>query len=376
VSQPDCIITASRSALIASLDWCAPIAKEKSPHPLSTSVLIVSTEQGTTFTTTDFDQTAVVKTAIEPSVGETRACLPARRLLESIKAFPNGTDVSLAITGPNAVLTGTGTRRRFDLPGFPHDEFPNLDTDTFSDIGVLPGPALADGLRRVQPMVSEQYARPELCAVRLDARDGMMRVASYNGSSASVLAPIGKAEIERDNVLLYGPTIAALIKLADDNEILTLSVSERRVRFSTGFESLTVRVVEGKYPNVDMLYAITRPNGFVLDSKELLAAIKTVALAGDEKTGYRMEMDWDTDELILTVQTERGTATDTVAYVERFAGPIHLTGAMNYTLLADAIGAVKSDLVRIDIGNPKETVKVSDPQHPDAAVALVAPFTN
>jgi DNA polymerase-3 subunit beta len=151
-------------------------------------------------------------------------------------------------------------------------------------------------------------------------------------------------------------TVAALIPARALRE-LHRTVSSKKLRFAVGSReasfgsergTLTVRLIEGSFPNYRLLLPASYPNRLTVDRGALLDAIGRAALVAEDHIPIRLQLQSGGVELSVTRQDVGG---ETEHVGGEYQGE-EMTIAFNSRYLNDGVEAVDDDKVVLDVIDP------------------------
>jgi len=334
-------IRAERDDLADVLSRAARAVSARSPLPILQGLLVVVEGRRVHVTGTDLDVT--VRTQLEVEVlEEGRTVVPARLITEAVRKLPAGA-VVLEATGGEVELTGGGPRFRFRE--MPADDFPAVPEAALQDALEVEGDDFIQALGQVMVAASHDDARPVLTGVFFESHEGALRLVATDSYRLAL----------RD-VPAVRSTVAALIPARALRELhrtiaakkLLVAVGSREASFGSDRGTLTVRLIEGTFPNYRQLLPAEYPNHLTVARDVLLDAIGRASLVAEDHIPLRLQLHSGGAELSVTRQDVGGET-------EQVAGDYHgeeMTIAFNSRYLNDGVAAVEDDEVVLDVIDP------------------------
>jgi DNA polymerase-3 subunit beta len=159
--------------------------------------------------------------------------------------------------------------------------------------------------------------------------------------------PLGTAPPEPLEAIIPIKALEEVVRLAADSSgVLAVSIGEGLVSFGTGGVWLSVRRIEGQFPN----FAALRPEGIehsiTIAKDELLENVRRVGIVVRQNTPVRAELS--TGSLSLSARTAdvaEGAETIPVAY----DGAETIEIGFNHEFLRDGIESVPGDEVKLGL---------------------------
>lgn len=340
-----------------ALDNAAQVADSKATIPALAAVLLQPAGSAVRVSATDGDVS--LEQAVEAE-GENNApaLVPARQLREVVAGL-GGAEVRLVSDGDVLrVASGSYSCR---LPTLPASEFPEL-----------PDPADAEPihldpsvLSRVLPSASSEDVRANLCGVHVESADGTLYLIATDGHRLAVASFESATQVPAATLPSKG--LRTALRLSGDDPV-SLAIGERTATVRAETATLTMRLVEGSYPNWRQV--VPEAGSVVVDcaASDLLSALKRVALVSAARS-YAVTMSVGETLHLASEDPEFGEATEDV--------PGGCTGSLsigvNARFLADAIRATASSAVRLNMADELSPILVR-PAEAESWVGVVMPM--
>src|SRR5690606_39540770 len=123
--------SAEREAVLGPLQAVIGVVERRQTMPVLANVLVVARGDTLSITATDLEVELVAKASVNvQQPGE--ITLPGRKLLDIVRALPDGAQVSIAVDGERATVRSG--KSRFTLATLPASEFPTVE-DIRAQIG-------------------------------------------------------------------------------------------------------------------------------------------------------------------------------------------------------------------------------------------------
>lgn len=297
--------------------------------------------RGSTLRVTGTDLEMTVRTQTEVEVMEEGSAVISGKLLsDAVRKLPPGA-VTIGTTDADVEIIGRGPR--FTLRQLSLDDFPVLEDTQVSGTEV-DGDALVEAISQVTVAASNDAARPILTGVLFESgEEGLRMVAtdSYRlavrdlpgvGIGGSGLVPArGLRELSR--------TVgAAKVQVA---------VEGREAVFASERGTLRLRLIEGSFPKYRSLLPESYPNQVIVEREALLDALGRVALVAEDHIPVRLRLGEGGVEVAVSRQ-DVGGETEHIDG-DFTGGDEEVQIAFNPRYLADGVGAVAADRVRIQV---------------------------
>ncbi len=335
----------NRDVFAEAVSFAVKLLPQRTTQPILGGVLIEADESGVSLSTFDYEVSA--RTRIAADVTEPGRVLVSGRLLSDIASRLPGAPVELASEdGRISVKCGAG---RFTLLSMPVEEYPTLPAVAETG-GLVPGSVFADAISQVVVAASRDDVTPVITGVQLEVTEQSISLVATDRyrvairdipwdsdgsgiSDATALVP-ARTLSEVGKTFTHAQTIRVSIAGAEDRELISFAADDKVV---------TSLLIKGNYPPVKRLFPQTVEDYAVLQTSDLVDAVRRVALVLEREAALRFT--FSVDGLTLeAVGGEQAQASETIDAV--------LTGSetvvsLKPQFLVDALGAVHSEFVRI-----------------------------
>jgi DNA polymerase-3 subunit beta len=289
---------------------------------------------------TGTDLEITIRTSGEVEVlEEGRAMVPGRLLGEAVRKMPPGA-VTIATNDSEAEIEGKGPR--FSIRLLNVEDFPSLDDSPVEGVEV-DGEELAAGLAQVVVAASSDAARPILTGVLFEPGDQGLRVVATDGYRLAVRDMPGMGMVGQGLVPARGlRELARTIGAAK----VTAGLTAREAVFSSDKGSLRLRMIEGTFPKYRSLLPESYSTQVIVEKEAILDALGRVALVAEDHIPVRMRIGEGGVEVTVTRQ-DVGAEAEHLA--GEFSGEEEVLIAFNPRYLADGVGAVAGDKIRLRV---------------------------
>ena len=347
-----------REVLAEAVTWVARGLPARPPVPVLAGILIEASDEGTV-TLSAFDYEVSARLTVPAEVAESGTVLVLGRLLADISRNLPNKPVDVEVQGSKVqVVCGSS---RFSLLQMPSDDYPTLPTSP-EPSGSIDGHLFTQAVSQVSVAADRGDTLPILTGVRVEIEgDKMtllatdryrlaMRELTWNptDSAAShiVLVPARTLADTARSLGASGSIDVALGSAAGGDGL---------VGFEAGSRRTTTRLLDGEYPKVSSIFPTTSDTESVVNTAELVEAVKRVALVAERNTPVRLRFTEG------QVAIEAGTGEDaqaSEAVEATLTGP-EIEVAFNPGFLLDGLGAVGTDFSRLSFTQPSRPAVLS-----------------
>ena len=277
------LVKAKRDDVLGPLGAVSGIIERRHTLPILSNVLIDRSAGGLSFLATDIEIQITAKSALAAD-GEARAVtVGARKLLDILRALPEGAEVTLQ-QQDKRLLVRAG-KSRFSLQTLPAEDFPRLaapsgEVARFS----MPQKALRRLLGLVQYAMAQQDIRYYLNGLLMVVEDKNLRVVATDGHRLAYASLKLGADVPRQEAIVPRKTVVELAKLlADSDDPVKVELSATQAAFSFGSVELVSKLVDGKFPDYTRVIPTGHKNRLQTGREPLRQALQRAAILSNEK---------------------------------------------------------------------------------------------
>lgn len=291
--------------------------------------------------------------------------LPSKTLLDAVSTMPPGT-VKIKATqeehGNGVTVSLVSGKSRYNLRGTTGDDYPELPQIKSEPIAISKQ-KLTDGLSAVLYAASSDETKQVLTGVNIAITKGEITFATTDGHRLAVLSQsqTNKSEVQEDFAVTL-PAIALselnrlLAKEPEESDIL-IQLDKGQALFPLRKMALTCRVLDGGYPNYEMLIPSDFARRSLILKEDLLGAIaRCSCISGKE---HLIKLIFEESALtICSSQNEVGDIVDTI--------PASTTGdndkftlSLNSKYLMDSVKSIKTKEVLMKMNTPGSPIVIT-----------------
>jgi DNA polymerase-3 subunit beta len=356
------MIKAKRDDILTPLSAVSGIIERRHTLPILSNVLIEQAGQNLSFLATDIEIQITARTALSAG-GEPKAItVGARKLVDILRALPDGADVTLQ-QQEKRLLVKAG-KSRFTLQTLPAEDFPRLakpagEAARFS----LSQKALRRLLGLVQYAMAQQDIRYYLNGLLMVVEDGQLKLVATDGHRLAYAATALSGGLPRQEVIVPRKTVIELSKLlAENDEEVNVEVSATQAAFRFGTIELVSKLIDGKFPDYTRVIPTGHKNKLQIGREALRQALLRVAILSNEKfRGVR----WVLSEGSLKIVSSNAEQEEAHEEVEiKYSGD-GLDIGFNVNYLLDVLNNVSGENIECAFGDAASSALISYPTEKD-----------
>ncbi|MGW2426311.1 DNA polymerase III subunit beta [Streptomyces sp. NPDC001709] len=349
-----------RGALSEAVAWAARSLPTRSPVPVLGGLLLEARDQRLRVSGFDYEASASIEVPAEtPAAGE--VLVLGRRLLDICKVLPD-TAVACALEGTRFTVEGGGTR--FGLSTLPLEEYPALP-ELPPLRGTVEAAEFAAAVSQVVIAAGRDDSLPVLTGIQLRLDGESMTLAASDRYRYAVRmlswmpkTAAGEAAVE---VVVPGRRLTEISRsLAKGGEIrIGLNGSGSGgglVSFEGAGTRTTLRLLEGRLPRYEKLFALDDPAVAVTQREALADAVRRVAVVAEPNSPIRLDFS-ARGTVLLQAGYEDDVASQQIAAT--LTGAQDLAVAFNPAYLLEALTSFDSPQVRLELLGPGQRVLLS-----------------
>tara|TARA_R110002020_G_scaffold44911_16_gene128848 strand:- start:212 stop:1315 length:1104 start_codon:yes stop_codon:yes gene_type:complete len=361
-------LSIERSALMKALGHVQNVVERRNTIPILSNVLMTAEGGQVNMVATDLDIEMSEATDAEVSQpGQITA--PAHTLYDIVRKLSDGAQVVLQINSEDRLDVDAG-RAHFTLPLLPSGDFPKMTAEGFTHEFVLPAKALLRLIDKTKFAISTEETRYYLNGIYMHANAGKLRCVATDGHRLALAeAELPSGADGLPGVIVPRKTVAEIRRLIDGSDAeVAISVSEAKIRFTTGSAVLTSKLIDGTFPDYERVIPKNNPKELTIDNKVFADAVDRVSTISAEKS-RSIKMGLSDDNLALTVNNpESGHAREElkVDYNEEA-----LEIGFNAKYLLDVTTQIEGRDATFYLDSPASPALVKDSEDPDALFVLM-----
>lgn len=350
-------VTFSSDSLASAAQALQNVVNAQTTMPILQNALIQATAGGgvTIFAS---DMESYAKVAISAEVTKPgRATVPAKVLAEATRDLPNA-PVKFSVDGTKAKLECE--KVRFQLATMPADEFPEWPEFKQKTKIEIAQSELREALSKTLVAVPTRDPRKVLLGVFFDLRKDGLRLVGTDGKKL-VVARCGNYQVEGDaerGVVVPHKVAAELHRQLDEAGTVKILIGERQIAFDNGRLLYVSNVIEGQYPQYEMVV----PKEFACVAKvprEALSLNIRRASTVQDRQESRVILAFENNALKITSFATEVGEFESALDVEYTAEPIRV--CFNYAFLNELLKTIGGDTVLFNMNKPATPVVLKTP---------------
>ncbi len=348
----------NRDVFSEAVSFVVKLLPQRNPQPILAGVLIEATDAGLSLSAFDYEASA--RTTIEATIDEPGTILVHGRLLSEIASRLPNAPIQIAVDDDGILLTCGSAR--FTLASMPVQEYPAIP-EVSGDSGVVPADEFATAIAQVAFAASRDDVTPVLTGVQLEVSGTQLSLVAtdrYRVALRDIPFDSGVvADEQTTTALVPARTLTEVGKTFAHSGEITVAFSgsgdREIIAFTSGNKTVTSLLIKGNFPPVRRLFPDQTDHHAVVNTGELIEAVRRVALVLDRSAPLRFTFGADGVSMDAS-GTEQARATESV---DATLTGEEVTIGLNPQYLLEALSALKSEFARITFTSSDNANKLS-----------------
>lgn len=347
----------SREVLLQPLSQVVGVVERRQTLPVLANFLLAARDGNLTVTGTDMEVELISSVPADISQ-DGEITVPARKLLDIIKALPDGANIKFIVSDDKATLSAG--RSRFTLSTLPASEFPATDqVETLESITVAEA-TLKRMIDKTSFAMANQDVRYYLNGLLFDFSGQLLRAIATDGHRLAICDLESAANVSADRQLIVprkGVLELSRMLTGDDEEV-TLAIGRNHIRLVKGNTTFTSKLIDGRFPDYKAVIPAGADKQMLVNKSLFIQALQRAAILSNEKyKGVRLESSGSTIKIIAHNPLHE----EAVEEIEAELNFDRLAVGFNVTYLLDALMAIDTEIVSLELKDANSSCLVSAP---------------
>lgn len=303
--------------------------------------------------------------------------LASKMFGEIVRRLPEG-DVTINVNPANYVTKIKSGSSEFNIQGISPDEFPAAPILDEKFRFTFTQAALRKVIRKTIAFVAQtEGKKPVLTGALFEIKNNRLNVAASDGRRLAVVREEIKDTVSDNKLVVPGQTLRELIKiLKDEDEPVTIIVSDRNVLFDFGYYQVYSRLLDGEFLKYESIISavnsinVVAEKRYIVDSLEraLLLINDDISAKSENKVPVRFNMAYN--KIDVSCITSKGQVNDTVN-VELDGGELQI--GFNCSFLLDALSACDEEKIKMEFSAPTSGCFIKSTTGDDSFIYMILP---
>ena len=295
-------VTIEREAILRILSRTQGVVDKRHSMAVLTNALVEVEDKAISIVATDLEVS--LKQTAPAQVGEPgKAAASARTLFEIVRES-SADEISLRTLDNQWVEVSYG-KSNFKLMGIDPEEYPGMPqagaNSTESSSFEIPAGDLNEMVRKTIFAVSSDDTRSNLAGVYFtkSKKKNQLRMVATDGHRLAVIDRTISGELPEDGAILPRKGLNEIGKmLGEETGKIEITITGNEATVSIGDSMLSMRLVEGSFPDYQKVIPKETPNQMKVSRDELLHTLRRVSILSSERArGVRFRLSNNSLEL-------------------------------------------------------------------------------
>ncbi len=344
-----------REVFLQPLSQVVGVVERKQTLPVLANFLISVRGDEVTVTGTDMEVELIA--AAKASVkSEGEITLPARKLLDIVRALPDSVTIGVSVDGEKATVSSG--RSRFTLATLPATEFPATDQVETLESVKIQEIELKSLLDKTSFAMANQDVRYYLNGLLFEFRGGRLRTVATDGHRLAICDHGGEVSVSKERQLIV-PRKGVLElsrMLSDSEDEVELALGKNHVRLVRASTVLTSKLIDGRFPDYEAVIPVGTDREIRVNREALIDALQRAAILSNEKyRGVRLEAAGNAIKIIAHNPQHE----EAVEELEAEMNFESMAVGFNVTYLLDALSALQNEDVTMALRDANSSCLIS-----------------
>jgi DNA polymerase-3 subunit beta len=357
--------TAAREALLKPLQAVIGVVERRQTMPILSNVLLVVKDGSLSVTATDLEVELVAQADVDTESGG-EITVSGRKLLDICRALPDGTEVTISVSGEK--LNIRGGRSRFNLATLPAAEFPVVEDIKAGQKITVSQEALARLIEKTHFSMAQQDVRYYLNGMLLETGKGHLKAVATDGHRLALCQAEIDGGVDEQQVIVPRKGVLELQRLMSGDGDLNIELGTNHVRIQLDGIRFTSKLIDGRFPEYERVIPKESSNELTADRGAFKGALQRTAILSNEKyRGIRLVIR-DSGVVLQAHNPEQEEAEEELE-VEYSGEDIEIGFNVNYLL--DALGAVDGEEVSLSVQDSNSSCLIRQPGKDDCTFVVM-----
>ncbi len=348
-----------REDLLEPLQKVIGAVERKQTLPILGHVLLQSRDGQASLTATDLEIELTAKLKPEQSEEDFSTTLPARKLLDIVKALPDQAEITLA--SEDGRIRITSGKSRFTLGSLQASDFPRIEDIQPHSQFSLPQKVLKKLIDKTAFAMALQDVRYYLNGMLMELGDKGIRLVATDGHRLALSEELGSLGISSDRqIIIPRKGVLELGRLLNNEDTpAELLISQNHLRVQTPDLVFTSKLIDGKFPDYNRVIPEDGNLVMTVDRDVLKQSLHRISILSNEK--YRgINLSLNENSLGIRAHNPDQEEAEEEITVDYHETPMEI--GFNVTYLLDVLSVLDSDQVLVNLkdSNSSCIIKASD----------------
>lgn len=212
-----------------------------------------------------------------------KVVVPAKRLMETVRALPNLT-IRFAVDLATNKMVMTTEHGEYRLTGYSSEDYPTIPHVKGTDDLSIEAKTLSRMINKTSFAVSTDELRPAMMGVLFQIKKNSLRAVATDGHRLVKISDVNfsSEKIERD--IIVPAKALNIVARTMEEEANKITLDGNHIVFNFDSTVIVSKLIEEKYPNYEAVIPTDNPRTLIINKADLLTAMRRVVLYSNATT--------------------------------------------------------------------------------------------
>ena len=372
----------SRDTLLRPLRVVTGVVERRQTLPVLSNVLVTADDSGIAVRGTDLQVEVVARLqeGVDVEVAGSTT-IPAHKLADIWQSLPDAAQVNVSLEGERAIVRSG--RSRFALATIAASDFPSdqplLEDDGEGSDGeeedtvhlVLPHDGFRRMLDRTKFAMAHQDVRYFLNGMLFELTSSSLRAAASDGHRMAMctLENAGSEGVDQLRIIVPRKSILDIERVIGDSDAdVGLELGSKSLRVTQGEYTLTTKLVDGQFPEVDRLIPRNTTHSVISDRESMRQALHRAAILSNEKS-QDVRLHLDSEQMTIRATNPEQEEAEEVVAVDYDGSAAEISFNVRY--IQDVLNALDTETVKFSMPPDNNIAVIEAPGAEDSLYLLM-----
>ncbi len=357
----------SSSELLSGLVICSGSLSSNPVLPILEDYRFDIKDNVLTIAATNLETTIITKVDVM-SDGDLVVCVPAKILLDTLKALPNQ-PISFAISEENLEIKITSSYGEYKLTGNDPADFPEIPSEEDVNTFTSKSDDIINAINNTSFAVSNDELRLAMTGVLMQLDYNKIILVATDAQKLVKHSVAGINSEFSDSFIVPKKSIQQIKNVMSSDEEVTISYNTKNVFFNFGETKVIARLIDAKYPDYNAVIPASSPNSLIISRTDFQHSLRRIAIYAN-KTTNQVVLNIAESSLTISAQDLDFANEATEQLTCTYNGePLAISFSAKF--LIEMLGILSSDEVELQLDGPSRAGILVPTEQEDAQDLLM-----
>lgn len=360
-------IVIKRESLLKPLQQVCGVLSSRPSIPVLNNVLLNVRGNTLTITGTDLEVELTTQAQLSSSSGDGFQTIPAKKLLDLCRTFPEDAEITVEFGGDQAVIRSG--RIKVNLATISAEEYPNL-VDWKPEVEfIIAQSQLYRLIESTQFSMANQDARYFLNGMKFESEGNLLRAVATDGHRLAVCTLAMQNELGQCSVIMPRKGVSELLRLLKNTgNSATMQVGTNQLRIVLDDVVFTTKLIDGRYPDYKRVLPRTAKLIAEGSCEDLKNAFTRMAILSNDKI-KAVRLFFTNNKLKITATNLEQEQAEEILDINYQGQDLEI--GFNILYLLDVLNALKCQQVRFRLTDANSSCLIENVEESSAEYVIM-----